>query len=212
MMFLEVEISTLAIADAIGQPHTEVISTTRRVMRELGRQYPPEYVQGIRTYKLTKRDAIIVAASLDAQRLNELLDRIEELERRLNNSLRKRPTLQNSYLKRLEDNYKQLPVGYFSVLAELATVLNENNYGVEDIDKDSHPDTSAGQVFANYLKKQGRETRYVFYMHDTGKAVIKARAYPESLLPEFRQFMREIWFPKHAHKFLVLREELTNDQ
>jgi len=202
MKLLELEVSTLTIADTLNKPHRDVFNRTRVTLNDLNREHRLSVIDGITVYLLTKRDATNVAASLDPKRLDILLQKIEELEARVNQP---RQTLQNTYLKRLEDNYRKLPVGYFSVLTEMLTVFNEHGVSIDDLAPNKHPDVSAGQVFAKYLKDEEVEARYIFYMHDTGKAQIQAKAYPEALLPDFRAFMRAVWYPKHSHKFLPKR-------
>ena len=117
-------------------------------------------------------------------------------------------TKQNTFLARLEQNRHQAPVGYFSVLDEVHRVFHDFGYSLDDIDPNRHPDNSAGTVFSTYLKNtKNVDLDIITYPHNTGKAIVYPKAYPEEYLHIFLKFLREDWFPKHGSKYVIKKQE-----
>lgn len=193
----QITLSTLDIAEAVGKPHSEVYRDTEKILTELGRFSRPVLVGNSKCFVVSKKDAMNIAAGYSAIVRDRLLTYIEELEQQL------RPkTLQHTYIQRLENNYMQVPAGYFSVLTEVFSVFHEHKVRLEHLNQDKHPDVSAGQMFARHLKDNNIDTQYIMYPHNTGRTIQNVRAYPEAFLPLFRRFLREHWFDSKGKNFI----------
>ena len=108
----------------------------------------------------------------------------------------------NRYLK----NDASVPQGYFSILQETGLSLFGplHNLGFE-IPKGWVPDISVGKLYCVWLRdKHGMDTDALpTYDHDylDGRPIIQAKAYPESLLPDFRNWFRSFWLPEHGVRY-----------
>lgn len=109
-------------------------------------------------------------------------------------------------------NQKQVPPGYFSVISELFVVayalLEQEGYVLPE--KGAHgrnvsPDISVGLHFSTWLKKNypALADRYVKYTHvfRDGRRIDRVRAYPNSMLGMFRDFVINVWMRDHAPKY-----------
>lgn len=114
------------------------------------------------------------------------------------------------HLRRYSRNRGNVPVGHFSVLVEmtLAIIAPMEDAGYT-LPEQFLPDISQGKMFSQFLCKElGVDTErmpgYLHYYED-GR-VIKARAYPEEYLPDFRRHLREEWMPKRAINYFRERD------
>jgi len=158
-------------------------------------------------YLVPKDEALMLAMQFDDATRRKIVKHIKELESRVN----KVTTLENTYAERLEHNYMQVPVGYFSVMTEVHKVFHEHKLSFADFNVNRHPDKSAGRHFSTYLKNQEGDFDHVTYPHYTGRFSAQAKAYPEEYLPLFRKFLRQIWFPKYGMEYIKTREVLSHD-
>jgi hypothetical protein len=108
------------------------------------------------------------------------------------------------HLRRYVANQGNLPVGHFSILTEMTQAL------IAPLEMQGYtlperlvPDISNGLMFCAWLRKRGVDTdalpRY-WHIYEDGRRV-QAKAYPESLLAEWRKHFREEWLPLRATEY-----------
>jgi len=117
------------------------------------------------------------------------------------------------FVDRFHLNQKQVPPGYFSVLSELFVVayalLEREGYvlprrGAQG--QNVSPDVSVGKLFASWLRDNYPRLAnlHVMYTHVfmDGRRVDGCRAYPNSMLGIFRDYVINIWMRDHAPRYL----------
>lgn len=128
----------------------------------------------------------------------------------MNGAAKPQPAVLPYHLRRFIANHQNVPVGHFSVLTELTQILigplEMNGYTIPE---DLMPDISSGRMFCKWLRdKHGIDTDTLpTYMHEfeDGRQV-KAKAYPETLLAQFRQHFRDEWLPSKAVEYFSERD------
>jgi hypothetical protein len=109
------------------------------------------------------------------------------------------------HIQRHMDNSASVPAGYFSILQEMTLTLIAplEQAGYSATNK-IVPDISQGRMFCKYLRdNHGIDTDSLpQYMHryPDGR-VVPAKLYPESILGDFRKFLREVWFQTRAESY-----------
>jgi hypothetical protein len=106
------------------------------------------------------------------------------------------------HLRRYLKNRGRVPDGHFSILSEMIQAIiapmEEAGYTLPER---MLPDISSGRMFCAFLRQElGVDTDSMpFYDHyfEDGR-VVRAKAYPEKYLPEFRKFLRERWIPERS--------------
>lgn len=114
------------------------------------------------------------------------------------------------HLRRYIANQNAVPVGHFSILAEMITMLigplEAMGYTLPE---SMLPDISMGRMFCKWLRvEHDLDTDALptyWHAYEDGRRV-KAKAYPEELLHHFRRHFREEWFPKHAADYFRSRD------
>lgn len=117
------------------------------------------------------------------------------------------------FVTRFHLNQKQVPVGYFSVISELFVVayalLEREGYVLPKRGKQGQnvsPDVSVGKTFANWLRKHypNLSNAHVTYTHVffDGRQIPTCRAYPNSMLGIFRDYVINVWLRDHAPTYL----------
>lgn len=108
------------------------------------------------------------------------------------------------HLRRYVANQGNLPVGHFSILTEMTQALiaplEMQGYTVPER---LVPDISNGMMFCAWLRKHGVETDTLpkyWHIYEDGRRV-QAKAYPETLLAEWRKHFREEWLPLRATEY-----------
>lgn len=114
------------------------------------------------------------------------------------------------HLRRYIANQHNLPVGHFSILAEMITsLIGPMEMMGYTLPERLLPDISEGRIFCRWLRENhGIDTDALpTYIHEyeDGRRV-RAKAYPEHLLPAFRRHFREEWLPKHAEQYFRSRD------
>jgi hypothetical protein len=113
------------------------------------------------------------------------------------------------HIERYMANRSEIPHTHFSM-------LNEMMFGfVGQMEKDGYtlperlvPDISMGQIFCKWLRSKGVDTKKLpTYKHryQDGR-VVDAKAYPNSVLPDFRIHFYEDWLPNHAIDYFKKRD------
>jgi Rha family phage regulatory protein len=115
------------------------------------------------------------------------------------------------HMRRHLMNVNNVPEGYFSVLSEMAiTLISKLELAGYVLPEAMWPDISQGKMFANWLRVHAFDTKDVrYYWHDfeePGRAAVRAKCYPEKLLPAFRQHLREVWIPQRAMDYFAKRD------
>lgn len=113
------------------------------------------------------------------------------------------------HIKRYVANQDNLPEGHFSVLSELTLALiaplEVQGYTLPE---KLMPDISDGRMFCAWLRKKGIDTdalpKYTHIFEDGRR--VKAKAYPEALLLEWRKHFREVWLPQKAVEYFGERD------
>lgn len=105
------------------------------------------------------------------------------------------------HLRRYVANQQNVPVGHFSILTELTMALiapmEAMGYSLPET---MVPDISHGLMFCKWLRSQGIDTDALpkyWHIYEDGRRV-QAKAYPESLLADWRKHFREEWMPNKA--------------
>jgi hypothetical protein len=114
------------------------------------------------------------------------------------------------HLRRYVRNRRNVPVGHFSVLIEMTQAIiapmEEDGYTLPER---MLPDISQGRMFCGFLRDQlGVDTDKLptYDHHYEDGRVIRAKAYPEALLPHFRRHLREVWIPQRAEGYFRARD------
>ncbi len=116
------------------------------------------------------------------------------------------------FVDRYHLNQKQVPPGYFSVISELFVVayalLEQEGYVLPE--KGAHgktvsPDVSVGITFSKWLKGNypnviEQAVKYTHIFRD-GRKIPGVRAYPNSVLGIFRDYVINIWMRDHAPNY-----------
>lgn len=116
------------------------------------------------------------------------------------------------HLRRYVANQQNVPVGHFSILTELtqALIAPMEIHGYT-LPEHLVPDISHGLMFCAWLRKKGVDTNALpkyTHVYEDGRRV-KAKAYPESLLAEWRQHFRDVWLPTKAVEYFGKRDRLA---
>lgn len=114
------------------------------------------------------------------------------------------------HIRRYTANQQNVPVGHFSILSELTLALiGPMEVMGYTLPEHMVPDISHGRMFCKWLRdKHGIDTdalpTYV-HVYEDGRCV-KAKAYPETLLAEWRKHFREEWLPNNAVGYFRSRD------
>ena len=114
------------------------------------------------------------------------------------------------HLERYLVNRVSVPNTHFSMLTELTILLlaplESSGYTLPE---NMLPDISEGLMFSNWLRKEkGLEPKdFPTYLHkyQDGR-MVKARLYPNSLLPDFREHFHNVWLPTRAAAYFAERD------
>lgn len=115
------------------------------------------------------------------------------------------------HLRRYVANSLNVPVGHFSILTELTQALIGPMEAMGyTLPEHLWPDISEGRMFCQTLRDEhGIDTEALpTYIHvfEDGRAPVRAKAYPEDLLPAFRRHFREVWLPRRAADYFRGRD------
>lgn len=107
------------------------------------------------------------------------------------------------HLARYLKNDNKVPQGYFSILQETGLGLYGPLHSLGfDIPKGWVPDISVGLLYCAWLRdKHGIDTDALpTYSHDylDGRPLVFPKVYPESLLPDYRNWFRTVWLPQNG--------------
>lgn len=114
------------------------------------------------------------------------------------------------HLRRYVANQLNVPVGHFSVLTEMTQLLIAP-MEIMGYTLPEHllPDISQGRMYCRWLReKYGIDTDALptySHVYEDGRRV-PAKAYPEKLLPDFRQHFRSEWLPNRAIEYFTRRD------
>jgi hypothetical protein len=113
------------------------------------------------------------------------------------------------HLRRYMANMTNVPNGHFSMLNEMTIALiaplEHMGYMLPD---SMVPDISEGKMFSGWLRKNGHNPDampYYFHTYEDGR-VVKARAYPNALLPHFRQHFAGVWMATRCLSYFGERD------
>jgi len=126
-------------------------------------------------------------------------------------------TSNHSFVERYNANWKNIKSGYFSVISELYVrlygkfemyghLISEEAFDGTQI----RPDTSVGKLFAKYLENYypSLEIDFKYYKHlfPKSKIVVRARQYPNFILPLFIEYLENHWIPDRAYSYFRHRD------
>lgn len=116
------------------------------------------------------------------------------------------------HLRRYAANQMNVPTGHFSILTELtiALIAPMEIMGYT-LPERMVPDISHGMMFCAWLRKNGVDTEALptyWHVYEDGRRV-RAKAYPESLLADWRRHFREEWLPNRAIEYFRTRDSLA---
>ncbi|WP_299813619.1 KilA-N domain-containing protein [Tardiphaga sp.] len=114
------------------------------------------------------------------------------------------------HLRRYVANQQNVPVAHFSVLTEMTQMLiAPMEIMGYTLPERMLPDISQGRMYCKWLRdKHGVDTDALptyLHVYEDGRRV-PAKAYPESLLPDFRRHFREEWLPIRALDYFQRRD------
>lgn len=120
------------------------------------------------------------------------------------------PAVLPYHIRRYVANQQNVPIGHFSVLTELTMVLIAPMEAMGyTLPEHMVPDISQGRMFCAWLRKNhGIDTNALptYRHHYEDGRVVPAKAYPESLLADFRRHFREVWLPQRSIEYFRGRD------
>lgn len=120
------------------------------------------------------------------------------------------------YLARTSLLYNSVPEGYFSVFHEAAPMIIAMIQTGVVIDDKTVPDISIGLAWSNHWKTslENANEPPIFYNHNypesspqSASNPQRAKAYPESALPAFRKWLREVYLPYQLPKYINSKQK-----
>ena len=127
------------------------------------------------------------------------------------------PQSWQAFHDRVSLNFSNVPVGYFSIFKELADMIVALIQHGVPVDEKTVPDISVGISWSNFWRENKLELKYgerVRYEHDYPDYFPQAEsnpqnpwAYPEASLPEYREWMREMYLKQKFPKYLEGQEK-----
>jgi hypothetical protein len=107
------------------------------------------------------------------------------------------------HLRRYIANRGSVPSGHFSILAEMTIALiaplEEMGYTLPE---NMLPDISSGRIFCKWLRDVHNVDTDALptytHVYEDGRRISGVKAYPESLLADWRRHFREEWLPSRA--------------
>jgi len=109
-----------------------------------------------------------------------------------------------AFIRRANENWDRVDVGYFSVINELAVMVwgrmeREGHIMADNAPngRQNRPDVSVGKGFAKWLDDNHPNVsgNYRHYPHQTPEVEVEARQYPNSMLSLFREYVETVWWP-----------------
>lgn len=118
------------------------------------------------------------------------------------------------HLRRYLANQDNVPIGHFSVLTELTLLLIAPMEALGyTLPEKLWPDISSGRMFAKFLReKHGVDTDQMpTYLHrfEDYRPAVCAKAYPDYLLPHFRDHFHRVWLPERAAAYFADRDTVA---
>lgn len=114
-----------------------------------------------------------------------------------------------NHLRCYISNMHNVPNGHFSILNEMTMALigplEQMGYTIPD---SMVPDISEGRMFSGWLRKNGFDPDNMpnyYHTYEDGLRV-QARAYPNSVLEEFRRHFIEVWMAKRSFQYFGERD------
>ena len=210
MLVLKDTMTSREIAELSGKEHKNVLAAIREMEPawvKLGQlnfkltSYTDKSNRQSAMYELTKTECLYIATKFNDEARAKLILRWEELEIKL------RTSTTPLHYRRQAQHAAKVPVGYFSMVSEMCAVfiapLEEAGAPIEELDK-IIPDISLGRMFCGWLRNNGHDPDTLpTYDHKTPSGItVKAKLYPEELIPSFRNFVRQSWIPAKANTYL----------
>ena len=121
-----------------------------------------------------------------------------------------------AFVQRYHANSARVEAGHFSVINELFVrfygkleavgyILKDRGLGGREI----RPDVSVGRTFSDWLSANRPEKAadFKFYWHQLpDNNIVEARQYRNRVLPDFIEFVEEVWIPQRANAYLSERD------
>ena len=114
------------------------------------------------------------------------------------------------HLQRYILNDPKIPPGFFSILQETALGIIGPLYSIGfTIPKGWVPDISVGRAFCKWLREEKKFNTSTLptYEHDyLDGRVVDANLYPDSLLADYRYWLRCVWLPENGVKYFKKKD------
>ncbi|RXG96369.1 Bro-N domain-containing protein [Bradyrhizobium zhanjiangense] len=123
-----------------------------------------------------------------------------------------------AFIRRYNANWDRVAPGHFSVISELVIRLwgrlEQVGHIMADVaanGKELRPDVSVGKLFSKWLKENypAIADEYSYYYHATPEGEFPARQYSNSLLPQYIEFVDNVWIPEHSMGYFRTRDPLA---
>ena len=125
----------------------------------------------------------------------------------------------HSFVRRFNENYDRIDIGYFSVIGYLFIIL----YGRFEMaghiisektrkNIELRPDVSVGRLFAKWhaAKYPDVAREYKYYNHKLPDGTeVEARQYSNKILPHFIEYVETVWMPDKAADYFKSRDPLA---
>jgi prophage antirepressor-like protein len=120
-----------------------------------------------------------------------------------------------AFIRRYNQNWDRVDLGYFSVINELVTrlwgrfeMLGHILADIAPDGKELRPDNSVGRLFSDWLSAKHPTVcaDFSYYQHWTPQWEGPARQYPNTLWPLFVEYVDNVWIPEHAEEYLRVRD------
>lgn len=127
------------------------------------------------------------------------------------NATPKSPAQLPPHLDRYIRNDSKVPQGCFSILQETGlSLFGPLHYLGFDIPKGWVPDISVGKLYCAWLRDEHNIDTNALptYKHSyfDGRPIVDAKAYPENLLPDYRNWFRTTWLPVYGVKYFKTKD------
>jgi len=126
-----------------------------------------------------------------------------------------------AFIRRFNENWDRVDMGYFSVISELVIRvygrLEQAGYLMPDRGKkgkEIRPDVSVGKLFPKWLEEKfpDKKDKFKAYLHKLPDGQeVPARQYENAVLADFIEYVDTVWLKQRAYDYFKERDEKALD-